>query len=206
MRIVLLGKPMSGKGTQAQLLAKTLRIPHISTGDLLRDEVGKKTKLGLLAKKYMNKGALLPDDVMFALLRKRLPTKGFILDGFPRDVAQARELDEITAIDLVIDFHCTDSIIIRRTLARRVCRRCHAIYGLDVPPKKKGICDACGGRLYQRADDNRKTITKRLRVYNEKTAPLIAYYKKQKRYFAVDGEKPISVVQKAVLTRIERIK
>ena len=204
MRVVFLGKPMSGKGTQADLLARRLRLAHVSTGDLLREEARKQSPLGKKAMSYMIRGALVPDALTFAVLRSRLPKKGFILDGFPRTVTQAKVLDKIARIDLVIDVHCTDATVIKRMLARRICADCGAIYGLDIRPKVQGICDRCGGALLQRADDTKNTIRQRLKVYTKETSPLAHYY--TKNYFSVDGDAAIAQVQQKIMRKIETIK
>ena len=206
MKIILLGKPLSGKGTQAALLSKKLSIPHLSTGDLLREQLEKKTALGKKAKSYMDDGGLVPDSLVFSLLKKKLSLqKGFLLDGFPRDIVQAEALEKIVSVDLAIDVECSDRLIIKRTVSRRMCEKCGAIYGLDVRPRKKGIC-SCGGKLFQRKDDNEKTIRKRLTVYNKESFPLISFYKKKKKYFSVSGDAPIADVQRKILRRIEKIK
>jgi len=206
MNIVLLGKPMSGKGSQAVRLSKTLKIPAISTGDILRKEIRKKSVLGKKAAAYMHTGALVPDALIFSVLRKLLPKKGFILDGFPRTLSQAQALEKIRGIDLVVDVYCSDAAVLRRMRARRVCLHCGAIYGLEIPPKRPGFCDRCGGRLSQRADDTPATVRTRLAVYRKETAPLIRFYQQRKKYVRVNGEASIPVVQKNILKKIETIK
>ncbi|MCD6381521.1 MAG: adenylate kinase [Candidatus Aenigmarchaeota archaeon] len=184
MKLVLLGPPGSGKGTYSSRLAKELGIPHISTGDLLREEVSKGSELGKKAKEYMDKGELVPNEIVLEILKQRLQQpdceKGFILDGFPRNLEQAKILDEITEIDKVIYLDVPDEIIIERLSNRRICKKCGAIYNLKtMPPKVPGKCDICGGELYQREDDKPEVVKNRLVVYRENTTPLINYYKEK---------------------------
>ena len=186
MRIVLLGPPGAGKGTQARVLAERLKFPHISTGDLLRQNVSAGTDLGLEAKGYMEKGALVPDELVNKMLARRfdLPDvkSGFILDGYPRNLKQAKALDEIlknisSGIDLVFYLDTSEAVIIQRLTGRRVCKSCGANFHVkNMPPKQSGICDNCQGVLYQRSDDNESTIRNRIEVYNKESAPLINYY------------------------------
>ncbi|MDI6740017.1 MAG: adenylate kinase [Candidatus Edwardsbacteria bacterium] len=186
MRLVLLGAPGSGKGTQANYLAKDFAIPHISTGDILREAVRNGTALGLKAKTCMEQGALVPDGLMLDLVRERLAQpdaqKGFLLDGFPRTVAQADGLDQILGalrqrLDTVISLEVESGELIKRLTARWSCPKCGAIFNLiSQPPRLIGICDACGTALEQRPDDRRETVENRLKVYESQTAPLKAYY------------------------------
>ncbi|MDP3918363.1 MAG: adenylate kinase [Nanoarchaeota archaeon] len=205
MKLVLLGKPMSGKGTQARMLTKELNLSHISTGDLLREEVKKNSGLGKEAKEYMNKGVLVPDELIIRMLEKNLP-EDYILDGFPRTIKQAEALDKVSKLDLVIDIDCSDKIIVKRTVMRQMCRKCGAIYGLDIKPVTEDQCDSCDGELYKRDDDNEETIKKRLEVYNNQTAPLINYYKDKGIYVEVNGEEPIANIKKNILSKIESVK
>ena len=182
MRIVLLGAPGSGKGTVAKELVKDLGFPQISTGDMLRAALVKKTDLGLKAKKFMDAGELVPDDVVIGLIDERVQhgdcRNGFILDGFPRTIAQAEALETITHVDKVINLLVSDDLIIGRLSTRRSCKDCGAIFNLvTLPPKVDGICDKCGGALFQRNDDKEEAIKNRLVVYNKQTAPLIGFYK-----------------------------
>ncbi len=189
MKIILLGPPGAGKGTQAKQLAKKLELPHISTGDLLRQNVTGATALGKEAGDYMKKGLLVPDELVTKMLSERFTQadvkKGFILDGYPRNINQAKVLDEILKekimkIDLVFDLDCSDQVLIQRLSGRLVCRKCGAnFHKTNMPPKKNGICDNCGGELYQRADDNEGTIKKRLLVYKDEVSALIQYYRGQ---------------------------
>ena len=196
MKIVLLGKPMSGKGTQAKLLTKRLNYQHISTGDLLRNEVKNESDLGKEAKEFMEKGLLVPDELIIRLLAKGLPEDNFILDGFPRTIVQAEKLNEIQTMNIVVDVFCSDEIIEKRTVKRRMCKSCGAIYGLDVPPKEDDVCDGCASELYQRPDDNLETIRNRLKVYEEQTSPLVDFYKEMGIYTQVNGENPIQEIVK----------
>jgi len=186
MRLVLLGAPGSGKGTQANFLVGDFAIPHISTGDILREAAKNGTPLGLKAKGYMEQGALVPDDLMMALIKDRLSQpdaqQGFLLDGFPRTVAQADGLNAIldgmgTKLDKVISLEVPAASLIRRLTARWSCPTCGAIFNLiSQPPKLVGVCDACGTALEQRPDDKRETVENRLKVYEAQTAPLKQYY------------------------------
>ncbi|MEM5871833.1 MAG: adenylate kinase [Candidatus Aenigmatarchaeota archaeon] len=194
MRLIFLGAPGVGKGTYASRISKELGIAHISTGDLLREEVKNETQLGKKAKVYMEKGELVPDELVNKILKERLKKKdcekGFILDGYPRTIEQAKELEKITKIDLVLNITLKKEILIKKISARRICKNCGKIYniadinedGIRMPPilpKKEGICDDCGGELYQRPDDDPKVIEERLKVYEKQTKPLIDYYKKK---------------------------
>lgn len=186
MRIILLGPPGAGKGTQAKAMSQQLKLAHVSTGDLLRKNVKEGSALGKEAKAYMDKGLLVPDALVAGMLRERLSSpdlkKGFILDGYPRNISQAAELDGMLqqsgmGIDLVIDLESSEPVIIQRLTGRRVCSRCGANFHLkNMPPKKEGVCDNCGGNLYQRSDDKEETVRKRLQVYKDETASLISYY------------------------------
>lgn len=200
MRIVLLGPPGAGKGTQARVLARRLRLSHISTGDLLRQNVSAGTDFGLEAKSYMEKGVLVPDTLVNKMLSRRFDEpdikSGFILDGYPRNLNQARALEEIlktkgSGIDLVFYLNTSEGVIIQRLTGRRVCKGCGAnFHATNMPPKVEGVCDNCGGALYQRTDDVAETIKNRLEVYAKESAPLINYYEasgKLKRLEA-DGE------------------
>ena len=186
MRVVLVGPPGAGKGTQAQFIAAHFSIPKISTGDIFRANVSQGTELGMAAKRYMDAGDLVPDEVTIAMVRDRLAeddaTDGFLLDGFPRNVPQAERLDAMlaelgTKLDVVLELVVDDQEVIRRLSGRRTCRMCGHIWHVDFePPDKEGICDICGGELFQRDDDLPATIRHRLEVYAEQTAPLIAFY------------------------------
>lgn len=198
MRLILLGPPGAGKGTQAEVLSKEYNIPHISTGDMLREAVRNKTSVGLKANSYMVKGELVPDNIVVEIVKDRLSQKdaksGFILDGFPRTRTQAESLDRMLAgfdmpIDLVLYFATSDEISIRRLSGRRVCKGCGANFHItNIPPKIKGICDFCGSGLIQREDDKEATVRNRLQIYKKETAELIDYYGKKKALRAVSGD------------------
>jgi len=184
MKIIFLGPPGAGKGTYASRLTPILKLPHISSGDMVRDEIKAQTQLGNLMKECSDKGKLGPDKIMIKILAKRLTKpdckKGCILDGFPRTIKQAKALEKIVKIDLVINLNVPDQIIIKRLSNRLTCKKCGTIYNkLTLKPKKENICDQCGSELYQREDDKPKVIQERLNVYRKKTEPLIEYYKKK---------------------------
>ncbi|MET9613266.1 adenylate kinase [Kitasatospora indigofera] len=190
MRIVLVGPPGAGKGTQAHLLAKTLSIPHISTGDLFRANIGQRTQLGLEAKSYMDAGRLVPDEVTIGMAKDRMAqpdaASGFLLDGFPRNLAQAKALDEILvewgiALDGVLDLEVPEDEVVKRIAGRRLCRNDGGhVFHVDYnPPATEGVCDECGGELYQRSDDTEDKVRTRLEVYHTETEPIIDYYVQQ---------------------------
>ncbi len=184
MRVVLLGPPGAGKGTHASRLNVNLGVPHISTGDMVREEIKAQTELGEEIKKYSDRGVLVPDEIIIRLLAKRLRKpdcqKGFILDGFPRTMQQAEALDRISRIDLAINLNVPDEIIVQRLSNRLTCRKCGAIYNrLTMKPRRANICDKCDGELYQRVDDKPEVIQERLNVYRKNTEPLIEYYRRR---------------------------
>ncbi|MGN6244663.1 MAG: adenylate kinase [Motilibacteraceae bacterium] len=186
MRLVLVGPPGAGKGTQAAFIATRSDIPKISTGDIFRANVGQGTPLGLEAKRYMDAGDLVPDEVTIAMVRDRLAeddaARGFLLDGFPRTVGQAEALDGIladlgTALDVVLELDVDEDELVKRLSGRRTCRACGTAFHVEsAPSAAEGVCDACGGELYQRDDDKPETIRRRLEVYTEQTAPLVGFY------------------------------
>jgi len=185
MKMVLMGPPGSGKGTYASRLTVILGVPHISTGDMVREEIKAQTELGKIIKIYSDKGELVPDKIIIGLLAERLrkpdSAKGFILDGFPRTMAQAEALDKISKIDVVINLNVPDEVIIQRLSNRLTCRRCGAVYNrLTLKPKRENVCDLCGGGLYQRDDDKPDVIKERLSVYGRNTELLIEYYRKKR--------------------------
>ncbi len=204
MRLVLLGPPGAGKGTQASAIVDKYNIPHISTGDIFRANIIKGTDLGKEVKAYMDKGLLVPDELVVSIVKDRLTKddckEGFLLDGFPRTVSQARDLDsELDKMDIkldrVININAPAEILIERAVGRRICKVCGATYHIKYnPPKIEGICDKDGGLLYQREDDNVETVSKRINVYMEQTKPLIAYYKEQNLLLDVDGTKSIDEI------------
>lgn len=198
MKIVLLGPPGAGKGTQAAVLSREYKIPHISTGDILREAVKSGTGIGLAAAAFMGKGELVPDKIVTAMVIERMgksdAKKSFILDGFPRTLNQARELDEDmnkipSKIDVVIYFETSSKTVIDRLSGRRVCKTCGFNYHVkNIPPKEEGICDKCGGVLFQRPDDKEGTVINRLDVYKAETKPLVDYYAKQGILRKVSGD------------------
>ena len=197
MNVILLGPPGAGKGTQAKRLVEKYHIPQVSTGDMLRAALKEGTPLGLEAKKYMDAGGLVPDSVVIGLVKERIQKSdasgGYMLDGFPRTVAQARELDDILStlgqkIDHVVSVEVPSSELMGRLTGRRTCRSCGAgFHVMFDPPKKEGVCDKCGGELYQRSDDNEATVKSRLDTYEEQTKPLIDYYQKLDKLRRIDG-------------------
>lgn len=191
-RIALLGPPGAGKGTQAKLLAERIGLVHLSTGDILREEVARGTALGQAAKGYMDKGELVPDDLIVDMIRSPIvDADGFILDGFPRTVAQAQALAKIVSLDGVINVALSREEVIHRLSSRRVCRDCGKIYNLLFdPPRVDTRCDACGGALFLRDDDRAEVIENRYDVYMRATAPLIDFYRKQGLLVEVNGDRP----------------
>jgi adenylate kinase len=205
LRVILLGAPGSGKGTQAERLAETTGLDHIASGDLFRQHEKDGTELGKTAKSYMEKGLLVPNDVTIKMILERISgiDKGFILDGFPRTIEQGQALDEALGkdgIDKAIYMEVSEDELLRRLGGRWICRQCQSPYHMvSSPPKVTGKCDHCGGELYQRADDTVETAKKRLEVYFAQTVPLIDYYKGTGRLVQVDGEKTIDEVNSSLL-------
>jgi adenylate kinase len=208
VRLVLVGPPGAGKGTQAEFIAAQLAVPKISTGDIFRANMRQGTPLGLEAKRYMDAGQLVPDEVTINMVRSRLAeadaTDGFLLDGFPRTLPQAAELDKIladlgTQLDLVLELVVDEDEVIRRLSGRRNCRGCDKIWHVEFDaPKREGVCDRCGGELYQRDDDKAEVIEERLRVYHRDTAPLIDFYGAQGKLVGIDATGPVEdVTQRA---------
>ncbi len=208
LRVIFLGPPGAGKGTQAQALASEWGVPHVATGDMLREAVAAKTPLGLEAKRHMDSGGLVPDDVVIGLVGERLAQPdakaGVVLDGFPRTVAQAEALDALFArtgrsLDRVVFFDVSRDELLRRLTGRRVCRACGRTFHLvSAPPTVAGKCDACGGELYQRDDDSEATVATRLDVYQKQTAPLLDYYRSRGLLAQVRGEGSVSQVTDAI--------
>lgn len=194
MRLVLLGPPGAGKGTQAVHIARAFEVPRIATGDIFRENVRNETALGKEARSYMERGDLVPDDVVIGMVTDRLTqddaTKGFLLDGFPRTVPQAEALAELTqpkGIDLAVDLEVPTEIVLKRLASRRVCVDCGTNYSTDVPPKEGWTCDSCGGEVIQRRDDTEDAIRRRLEIYEHETAPLVAWFMERDMLVIVDG-------------------
>lgn len=213
MKVIMLGAPGAGKGTQAKKLASKYGIPHISTGDIFRANIKNGTELGTKAKVYMDQGLLVPDELVVDLVVDRFKNpdceKGYVLDGFPRTIPQAKALDEALlkngdAIEFAIDVDVPDAVIINRMAGRRACLNCGGTYHLvTIPPKVEGICDVCGGELVLREDDKPETVKKRLEVYYEQTQPLIKYYQIKGVLKSVDGTKDMEVTFNEIIHIVE---
>jgi adenylate kinase len=208
VRIAFLGPPGAGKGTQARDLAQEWEVLHLATGDMLREAVAAGSPLGREAKGYMDQGALVPDDVIIRMMGERLGRadvgRGFILDGFPRTIAQAEALAKLLkdlgqSLDTVVYFDVSEPELLRRLTGRRVCRKCgHTYHVTSNPPRRDGVCDACGGELYQREDDREDTVKNRLEVYRRQTAPLLDYYRQRSMLTTVAGEGPLATIRDAI--------
>jgi adenylate kinase len=211
MNVILLGPPGAGKGTQATTIVKEYQIPHISTGDIFRENIKNGTELGKKAQEYMNQGELVPDDLVIEIATDRLAREdchqGFLLDGFPRTVHQAEELDRFLEgrgdkVHHVLNISVAKEELIRRLIGRRVCKNCGATYHIEtMKPKVEGVCDVCGGELVQRADDNRETVENRIDVYEQQTMPLIDYYENAGVLVHIDG----SLGLENVFTKIREV-
>ena len=214
MRVVLVGPPGAGKGTQAQFLASHLSIPKISTGDIFRDNVSHGTALGRRAQAYMERGDLVPDEVTIAMVTDRLADEdtqaGFLLDGFPRNVPQAETLKKMllawdTKLDVVLELVVDDDEVVRRLSGRRTCRRCGRIWHMSFdPPTVPGVCDDCGGELFQRDDDREETIRHRLEVYQEQTSPLVSFYADEGTLLGLDATGPVDEITERALSALRR--
>jgi adenylate kinase len=214
VRVVLVGPPGAGKGTQAQFLASHLSIPKISTGDIFRDNVSHGTALGRRAQAYMERGDLVPDEVTIAMVTDRLTDEdaqaGFLLDGFPRNVPQAETLKKMltswdTRLDVVLELVVDDDEVVRRLSGRRTCRQCGRIWHMSFdPPLVAGVCDDCGGELFQRDDDREETIRHRLEVYQEQTAPLVSFYADEGTLLGLDATGPVDEITERALGALRR--
>lgn len=209
MKLILLGAPGAGKGTQAEIISEHLSIPTISTGNIIRAALKAQTEMGIKAKEFIDKGLLVPDEVVIGIVKDRLKEddckNGFILDGFPRTVPQAQALDDMgIEIDKVIDIQVPDEKIVQRLSGRRVCGSCGASYHLLYKkPQKEGVCDSCGAQLVQRVDDKEETVLDRLRIYHEQTEPLVEYYKKKNKLVAVEGQEEVADTTALTLKALE---
>ena len=209
MKLILLGAPGAGKGTQAEVICQKNNIPTISTGNILREALKSGTEMGLKAKTYMESGKLVPDEILIGIIKDRLSQddckNGFILDGFPRTIPQAEALDDMgVQIDKVVDIDVSDAEIVHRLSGRRVCERCGDTYHMDYnKPKVENVCNACGGTLVQRKDDSPETVQQRLAVYHEQTQPLEDYYKNQGKLSVVSGEGEIEEITRLTIAALE---
>lgn len=213
MYIIVLGAPGAGKGTQADILSQEMNFPHIASGDLFRQALEEKTEVGLLAKSYMDKGKLVPDDVAIKMILERINqpdcTSGCILDGFPRTLHQAEILDKAfgeqgKAIDKAIYIEVPNEKLVKRISGRRLCRVCQTPYHIiSSPPKSPGKCDKCGGELYQRSDDKEKTVKERLSIFFAQTVPILDYYKKQNKLIKIKGDFGIQEVARAIISALK---
>ena len=209
MNIILLGAPGAGKGTQASRISDAYKLPHISTGDIFRENIKNQTSIGMLAKSYIDKGQLVPDEVTCQIVEERIGRsdceKGYMLDGFPRTIAQAEALAKITNIDLVINIDVDFSLLLDRLCGRRVCKDCGESYHISTL-NGATACSRCGGELYQRKDDNPETVQSRLDVYKAQTAPLIAYYTEKGVLFNVEGNASPETVFAAISNKLDALK
>ncbi len=211
MKLVIFGPPSAGKGTQAQRLSQKYGIPQIATGDLLREHVAKKTPIGLKVKEILDAGKLGPDDLIVQIIKDRVSqpdcANGYLLDGFPRTMNQAKELEKITDIDLVLNIGVDTELLVERAVGRRICPKDASVYHiLNNPPNAPGKCDKCGTQLIQRDDDKEETVRKRLKVYQDQTAPLVEYYRKKGKLMDIDGSLGIDGVFEQMIRAISRIK
>jgi adenylate kinase len=209
MKIVMLGAPGAGKGTQAKKLVEKLGVPQISTGDILRGAVRDETEHGRAAKRFMDEGKLVPDDIILAIVKERLAKDdcrdGYILDGFPRNIAQAEAMDEMgIGVDKAVCVEVPKDALVERLTGRRSCPSCGAMYHVVFrPPAREGICDECGNELVQRSDDNEETVMERLEVYEKNTMPLLQHYEDAHKLVSVDGTRPIDEVFRGIIDRLE---
>lgn len=210
MNVILFGAPGAGKGTYAKRLKEIYNIPHISTGDLLRNTVQNNPEIGKKLNAYMSVGKFVPDELVFEALKERLKEhdvkKGFLLDGFPRTITQAKMLEEVSKVDCVLNFDVDISVLMYRASWRRICHKCNAIYHLKtIVPKREGICDFCNGKLYQREDDKEEIVKKRQEDYRNQTAPLIEYYKTNNILYTINGNLDLSDPNQHIILDCQKI-
>ncbi len=204
----MLGMPGAGKGAISQRLAEKFKIPQISTGDIIRKEVEKKSEIGLAAEQVMNQGKLLSDNLILEVVKNRLEDKdceeGFIMDGFPRTIRQAEEFDKLSGFDIVFNFTVSEDTVIKRVCSRRICENCKRIYNTyTLKSEREGICDICSGKLAQRKDDSEEVMIRRLEVYNNETMPLVEFYTKKGNLIEIDAEPSVDIVLSNVVKYLE---
>lgn len=210
MKLVIFGPPSAGKGTQAQKLSKKYNIPQIATGDLLREHVANKTPIGIKVKEILDQGKLGPDDLVVEMIKERISQpdckNGYLLDGFPRTLIQAKYLEKMADVDVVLNIGVDTELLVERVVGRRICPKCAAVYHVDFnSPKTEGVCDKCGSQLVQRDDDKEETYRERLKVYREQTEPLIDYYRQKGKLVDIDGSFGIEGVFEQMVRAISRL-